>query len=151
MYVIRPRYFILYLPLILLANTVFGQTRAQDSLSLRSFYTATEGGQWLDDNNWNIGPLDYWYGISLENNLVWDVILPGNNLTGSITSSDFPIDHALGTVNLSDNHIDNIPDSINAESLNVGGNSLTFEDLYSYKGDTAFRYANQDLSLIYTS
>jgi gliding motility-associated-like protein len=144
MYVIRPRYFILYLPLILLANTVFGQTRTQDSLSLKSFYTATEGGQWLDDNNWNIGPLDYWHGISLENNLVWDVILPGNNLMGSITSSDFPTNHALGTVNLSDNHIDNIPDSINAESLNVGGNSLTFEDLYPYKGDTAFRYANQD-------
>jgi gliding motility-associated-like protein len=144
MYLTPPRYFILYLPLILLANTVLGQTRAQDSLSLRSFYTVTEGGQWLDDNNWNIGPLDYWNGIALENNLVWDVVLPDNNLTGSITSSDFPTDHALGTVNLSDNHIDNIPDNINAEKLILSGNRLTFQHLYPYKNQSDLEYSDQD-------
>jgi gliding motility-associated-like protein len=122
----------------------YGQTRAQDSLALRSFYTVTEGNNWLDDNNWNTTSLNSWNGISLKANLVWDIILPNNNLRGSISSSDFPTNHALGTVNLSNNRIKGIPNNINAEKLFLSGNSLTFKHLYAYKNQSDLEYANQD-------
>ncbi|PCJ67601.1 MAG: hypothetical protein COA58_00250 [Bacteroidetes bacterium] len=136
--------FTLFLPIVFFTTLAVGQTRAQDSLALRSLYTATDGSNWLDDNNWNTGPINSWNGISLKTNLVWDIILPNNNLKGSISSSSFPVGHLLGTVNLENNQIEDIPNNIDADVIILNGNRLTFQDLYPYKGKTDFEYINQD-------
>jgi gliding motility-associated-like protein len=136
--------FSLFLTCTFFINFVFGQSRAQDSLLLTSFYTATAGQTWTDANNWNSGPLNSWKGITLKSDLVWNIILPKNNLKGSITAADFPVGHPLGIVNLSENLIEDIPSGIVADTLIVTQNKLTFQDLYPYKGKTFLSYSNQD-------
>lgn len=120
------------------------QSRSQDSTSLTKLYNEASGSDWDNADNWSTGPMNFWYGISIKNNLVWNINLTDNNLSGELTAASFP-NHLLGQVNLSSNSISGIPASIQAENLNLSNNAFTFTHLLPYNtlGDS-FQYNNQD-------
>ena len=68
------------------ANPLVQQERMQDSLSLVAFYNATNGDEWTNKRGWKTAQLDYWYGITLNNNRnkVVRISLNDNQLSGSI-------------------------------------------------------------------
>ncbi len=57
-----------------------------DSLALVALYNATDGANWTDNTNWLTGPLDTWYGITVNtfDNRVEQVRLSINNLNGTL-------------------------------------------------------------------
>lgn len=62
-----------------------------DSLALVALYNATDGKNWIHNNNWLIGPVSTWWGVSSDGNRVLGVDLTidgllriGNNLTGTL-------------------------------------------------------------------
>ena len=56
----------------------------QDSLALVALYTHTDGTNWTDNSNWLAGPVDTWYGITVESGRVTKIELGENNLYGFI-------------------------------------------------------------------
>lgn len=52
-----------------------------DSLALVALYNATNGTNWVNKTNWLTGPVNTWYGITVEGNRVAEINLPANNLT----------------------------------------------------------------------
>ncbi|MCV9389328.1 LamG-like jellyroll fold domain-containing protein [Reichenbachiella ulvae] len=70
------------------SNTVEALTTnyssSTDSAALVTFYGSTAGEAWV--NGWNVSqPMDTWYGVTLDaNRRVTDLILPDNNLSGSL-------------------------------------------------------------------
>lgn len=69
----------LFLPLILSS-----QVSEQDSLALVALYSATDGDNWLENEHWLTGPVDQWYGVTVDNNRVTVLELYNNRLIGSI-------------------------------------------------------------------
>ena len=59
----------------------------QDSLALIALYNSTDGTNWEDHTNWLSGPIDTWYGITVENGRVTKADLDDNNLTGPLPSA----------------------------------------------------------------
>ncbi len=65
-----------------------------DSLALVALYESTNGDNWYNNDNWLVGSLDSWFGITVGNDRVTSIVLQdgeveeqccsGNNLTGSI-------------------------------------------------------------------
>ncbi|MDA8885999.1 hypothetical protein OAD66_04620 [Bacteroidia bacterium] len=53
----------------LVSNVVVSQTRSQDSSTLKALYNNTDGPNWNNNENWNSGSLNQWFGISLKNRL----------------------------------------------------------------------------------
>lgn len=59
-----------------------------DSLALVDFYNSTNGAGWANASNWLAGPVNTWYGITLNaNGNVTGIVLNANNLAGPIPSS----------------------------------------------------------------
>ncbi|MBN2103269.1 T9SS type A sorting domain-containing protein, partial [bacterium] len=58
----------------------------QDSLALIALYNSTDGANWTNRDNWLTGPVNTWYGITVESGRVAAINLPNNNLVGSIPS-----------------------------------------------------------------
>ncbi len=57
----------------------------QDSVALVALYNATNGPDWTNNTGWTTGPLDTWYGITLnEAGRVTTIDLNNNNLTGTL-------------------------------------------------------------------
>ncbi len=53
--------------------------------ALYMLYISTDGNNWTDNTNWLSGfPASSWYGITVADGHVIGVVLPSNNLTGSI-------------------------------------------------------------------
>jgi gliding motility-associated-like protein len=129
---------------ILIFNLAYAQSRYQDSVALKTLYTATKGSAWVNNTEWSTGSVNKWFGVTLKNNLAWNIRLPGNNLIGPIGSSALP-GHALGKVDLRNNKINALPNNITADSLFVSGNQLTLTHLLPYASmGNRFQYANQD-------
>jgi hypothetical protein len=64
----------------------YSQTDPQDSLILVEFYNATNGDNWLNNDNWLVTPVHWWYGVTLWNDtFVQKIILPGNGLNGTLS------------------------------------------------------------------
>ena len=61
-------------------------TLLSDSLALVALYDSTDGDDWTNNTNWLTGPVDEWYGITVEEGRVTSVDLTSNNLSGSIPS-----------------------------------------------------------------
>jgi|GEM_PF-2267082 len=55
-----------------------------DSLALVALYNATDGPNWTNNENWLIGPVNSWHGISITNERVYQTNLKFNNLVGEI-------------------------------------------------------------------
>ena len=55
-----------------------------DSLALVALYNATDGTNWINQNNWLTGPINSWHGITITQNRVSQIDLNFNNLTGML-------------------------------------------------------------------
>jgi hypothetical protein len=131
---------LLFILLVSSVNVLQAQSysRYNDSLALVALYNATDGPNWINskDNykNWLSGPLDGWYGISIDSysKRVNKVELIGNNLTGKIPSSIGNL-NSLRYLLLQNNSLyDTIPSGIKDlgfRGLNVQNNYFDFTDL----------------------
>lgn len=109
-----------------------------DSIKLTQLFTAMGGDKWVRKDNWLTGPINTWYGVTIDQCNVTRIILPENNvfgripdtiighfpklevldLSGNSISGDIPAEigdlASLKVLNLSDNEIEgNIPGEIN--------------------------------------
>jgi len=68
--------------------TVGGNTGGVSQIerdALIALFNATDGPNWTNNTNWNTDtPVSDWYGITVFNNHVIEINLPGNNLQGAI-------------------------------------------------------------------
>ncbi len=55
-----------------------------DSIALVELYYATDGPNWTNNENWLSGPLDTWYGVTVQDGRVVSVDLNNNNLVGTL-------------------------------------------------------------------
>ncbi|MFC1569920.1 leucine-rich repeat domain-containing protein [bacterium] len=65
-------------------NVILIDAMEQDSLALVALYDSTDGLNWTDNSNWLTGPLNAWFGVTVENNRVTHLYLAENGLNGSI-------------------------------------------------------------------
>lgn len=108
-------------PLVGSASTIdIVESRLTDSLTLVSFYNATNGSGWTNNANWLSGTIDTWYGVGLNGNRVTSVSLPNNLLQGSLPLS-FSNLSAIDTLLLNNNQLSGSipPDMIKLTSLQV--------------------------------
>ena len=77
----------------LLAAMVFVPSVAQaqtdaERAALVAIYDATDGDNWTENANWKSQePVGDWYGVTVENGVVTELGLEGNNLTGTLPSA----------------------------------------------------------------
>ena len=77
-------------PMVLVAHLAIGQSLETDYRSLEAFYTATNGDNWVNNDNWNFtavpteNELQSWYGIVVSSGQVGEIFLRYNNLVGTI-------------------------------------------------------------------
>jgi hypothetical protein len=65
----------------------YAWVREQDSLILVELYNATNGNNWLHNENWLITQVRWWYGVTLWNDTTVQWIeLPNNNMNGYISN-----------------------------------------------------------------
>lgn len=118
-----------------------------DSVALVALYNSAGGAGWTRKTNWLTAPLAAgWEGITVTNDRVTAINLAGNNLTGAIPF-DITNLSALGSLDLSNNQIQELPDLSGIStltSINVAANKLTFEDLESNAQLTGITYSPQD-------
>ncbi|MBI9054120.1 MAG: leucine-rich repeat domain-containing protein [Bacteroidales bacterium] len=57
-----------------------------DSLALVALYNSTNGDQWYNNENWLMGPVESWFGITAAGGSIGSIDLDNNNLIGSIPS-----------------------------------------------------------------
>ncbi len=60
------------------------QVLQQDSLALVAFYNSTGGLNWNNNSGWLTGPVNTWYGITVEGERVVELIINSNNLAGTL-------------------------------------------------------------------
>lgn len=79
--------------------------------ALKSFYKATKGDSWLQNENWldNTKPLCTWYGIecagdSLDNHTITGIDLSANSLNGTMPHEIWELP-SLQSLNLKENHL----------------------------------------------
>jgi len=70
--------------LCMASNATFGQVIAEDSLALVALYNSMDGPNWFRKNNWLVGPVGTWFGVSISRDRVWALDLSGNGLKGTI-------------------------------------------------------------------
>ncbi len=109
---------------LILLSPIFCKTQVlvQDSLALVALYNSTNGNNWNYDHNWldEFLPVNYWFGIEVENNRVVQINLPYNNLEGNIPAEIGNLD-SLSILDVSSNSVYSIPSSI--------GNLITLDTL----------------------
>lgn len=109
------------------------QVQVQDSLALVALYNATGGPAWTNNTNW-LQPgkkVSTWYGVTLDVNVVLNVNLFNNNLTGAIPDAIGDLG-SLVSLTLAENHLSGtIPISIKKLTklgfFTVAGNDYTGE------------------------
>jgi len=146
---------------------------AADSIALVVLYQTTDGDNWTNTLNgnqpWGTGPLETWFGVTVQNGRVTAVELPGNGLSGQLPATmknltmlqtldlsnnqiegTLPTEWVnlvnLTTLNLANNNLTNLADltsGVFLNTLNVAGNALLFEPLLAYTGVANFTYNNQ--------
>ena len=114
-----------------------------DSLALVALFESTNGYEWFRSDNWLVGPVADWYGISVRDGRVRALILEENNLKGQLPDEIADL-RALDTLSFYKNELGgNIPESISEMSallyLDLDDNLFTgsipgsFGQLYSLK------------------
>jgi len=118
----------------------------KDSAVLAVLYQALGGDEWIDNSGWlQTDDIESWAGISLENQRVVGISLPGNNLQNNVPDIILNL-NKLDSVNFSDNQLRKLPKMSSMPSLtklNVAKNRLGFESLINNKGIAEYEYAPQ--------
>lgn len=97
-------------------------TLLSDSLALVSFYNATSGPDWFNKTNWLTGPVNTWFGVTVNNERrVSRLELPDNNLIGlnvpgTPIPSSFMTLQGLEVLNLRQSYINELPADFSALS-----------------------------------
>lgn len=116
--------------LIVSNKNIHSQVLEQDSLALVAFYNSTGGQNWNNNSGWLTGPVNSWYGITVQANRVKKIILNSNNLNGTLPPELGQLD-VLVTFAVSNTAdlIGEIPDELfQIDSLNelcIGNCSIT--------------------------
>lgn len=106
------------------------QVLEQDSLALVALYNSTNGDDWYYNNNWleDFLPVEYWFGIEIENFRVVEINLYMNNLVGNIPGEIGNLD-SLRILDIQGNGIESIPSAIGnntvLELLEISANPVT--------------------------
>ncbi|MCF8302287.1 MAG: T9SS type A sorting domain-containing protein [Bacteroidales bacterium] len=106
------------------------QVIEQDSLALVAFYNSTGGPNWYDNSNWLTGPVNTWYGVTVEGDRVTELDIDHNNLQGYLPGDIGNLTALKGLfIGYEDGLTDSIPDEIgNLQfliGLGIGNCSLT--------------------------
>lgn len=134
---------LLYLILVsFLVKPFTGSAQAintQDSLALVEFYDSTNGAGWRSDSNWlTKAPVSTWHGVTVQTDRVTKLLLPDNNLAGSIPPSIGDLSNLTSLYLISNQLTGNIPSALGnltkLDTLSLGGNGLT--------GDIPFSLGN---------
>lgn len=127
--------------------SIGGRTLAHDSSALAAIYNSTNGDNWRNNANWLTTDLSPdWFGVTIENNRVTGISLPGNNLSGRIPE-DINLMDSLSVIEFQDNKLTSIPDMSgpnNISLLDVSGNRLEFGSLEANSTIPGINYQNQD-------
>ncbi len=113
-------------------STLVCQTRETDSLALRDFYQALNGGAWKSSTNWNSDrPVHEWFGVRCDSvsGRVTAIDLEANGLEGELPPSLTSMT-ALQALRLSSNQISgglpaDIGSLVELTLLRLSGNMLT--------------------------
>lgn len=68
-------------------HLVMTKAKETDSLAMVALYNSLGGPGWKDKSNWLEGPLDSWYGVTVTEGRVRNIILMNNNLAGTIPAA----------------------------------------------------------------
>jgi Leucine-rich repeat (LRR) protein len=69
-------------------NAATAQVNVKDSLTLVDLYNSTNGPMWYNHTNWlTNAPVSTWYGITVSENRVSDIVFYNNNLSDSLPNS----------------------------------------------------------------
>lgn len=128
------------------------QVSSRDSIALVSLYNSTSGAQWNTNTNWlTANNVSTWYGISVRNGRVSQILMPGNNMSGPASDSLSHLD-SLVKVDLGNNKLTYFPAFVSAhlDTLSLKNNKLTFRDLIPNKSHVdSFYYSPQDSVDVY--
>lgn len=128
-----------------LTGTLLKGVTTADSLALVALFNSAGGENWTNKENWLAGKVEDWFGISVVERKVTAIVLPGNNLEGSVPEDVVSLNE-LEAVSLEDNRLTSIPDFSGIQSLaslNVSGNNLDFASLEPNMPILDFSYMNQ--------
>lgn len=98
--------------------------------ALMALYNATGGAEWTNRTNWGTdAELSEWYGVTVKDNEITEIVLPANNLKGALPKELAALNR-LERLVLNDNVLsDTLPDVIGRmlllRELNLANNSLT--------------------------
>lgn len=126
---------ILSLVVLLSALTIFpikfcySQVQIHDSLALVDLYNNSVGENWTNSSNWLDGPVETWFGITVESGRVTGINLNGNHLLGFLPPSLENL-NSLSALDLAFNQLTgNFPvgltNLVNLDSLNLSHNQFT--------------------------
>ncbi|MBK6266445.1 VCBS repeat-containing protein [Marivirga sp. S37H4] len=119
----------------------------QDSLALVSLYNSTNGVNWNNNENWLLGKVNTWNGITMAGDTVRSLALSNNQLEGELPDS-IALLNFVTQMDFSLNTLTSLGglDSLTAqlEELNVSGNNINFENLDNYISIPNFIYADQN-------
>ncbi|MEO1437016.1 MAG: S8 family serine peptidase, partial [Bacteroidota bacterium] len=135
--------------LSMLPKFCLAQVNVNDSLALVQLYQQTAGDDWNNNSNWLAGPVNTWFGITVDpgSQRVVDIQLPNNNLQGMVPTDLLNLNGLLG-IDIPGNFVEAIPNFSllpNIMAMNVADNQLTFEDLepFNFGVFNSLNYAPQ--------
>lgn len=80
--------------------------------ALIAIYNALDGDNWTNNENWcSDKPINEWYGIQTEQNMVTDIYLPSNGLVGNLPPDIGNLLH-LSSMDLTGNNINSLPSTL---------------------------------------
>ncbi|MBS1662364.1 MAG: T9SS type A sorting domain-containing protein [Bacteroidetes bacterium] len=142
------------LPVLLFCSLHFkavAQVNTQDSLVLVDLYNSTNGPGWTNHTNWlTAEPVSKWYGITVVNGRVFNMILRNNRIIGALPSSLGNLS-ALVNIELQGNGLTGtIPSSLsnlsNLGNLNLSYNQFTGEIPSSFNNFSSPAFYGLDVS-----
>ncbi|MEQ8714566.1 MAG: T9SS type A sorting domain-containing protein [Cyclobacteriaceae bacterium] len=78
------RFFLLLFLTVGVLCSAKAQVNEQDSLALVALYESTDGDNWINNDNWLVGPVESWYGVEVDGGRVVYLFLNNNGLEGAL-------------------------------------------------------------------
>ena len=108
--------------------TIF-RAAVDDKTTLLALYNSTGGASWTDKTKWDSNePLDDWFGVTANGNIVTGLDLPDNKLSGTLPAALGSLT-SLTTLNLGENQLSGTIPNLRAltslTTLNLGENQLS--------------------------
>lgn len=96
--------------------------RVSDSTALVEMYNDLRGTSWTNRTNWlTSNPLEQWEGVRIRNNRVAEIILPSNNMVGTIRTSSLRKLTDMVVLSLWNNRITGFNTSTDNGGTNLSG------------------------------